>query len=90
VPTTSVFSCSDGVVAWQACVDPCDHASAQNIEVEASHIGLVWHPKVWSVVADRLALAEGEWEPWDDLSTSRLRASGLATGVSARAGRLVA
>jgi pimeloyl-ACP methyl ester carboxylesterase len=97
VPTTSVFSCSDGVVAWQACVDPCDHASAQNIEVEASHIGLVWHPKVWSVVADRLAQPEEAWLPYRDgngrehvVLDERAGLTALASSqLSAKAGRLV-
>ncbi len=96
VPTTSVYSKSDGVVAWQACLDPCDHAQAQNIEVEASHIGLVWHPKVWAVVADRLAQPEQEWKPYREGSEDVLalldETAGLAAmataKVSAKVGRL--
>jgi predicted alpha/beta hydrolase family esterase len=64
VPTTSVFSRSDGVVAWQACQERCEHPQAENVEVEASHIGLVWHPKVWRVLADRLNQPEGDWRPY--------------------------
>ncbi len=63
VPTTSVYSKSDGVVAWQACVgqpSPC----AENIEVDSSHLGLVWHPDVFRIVADRLAQRPGRWRPW--------------------------
>lgn len=98
VPTTSVYSRSDGVVAWQACLDPCDHDQAQNIEVEASHIGLVWHPKVWAVLADRLALPEGEWQPYgerlDDVAAvldERAGLAALATAkVSAKVGRFAA
>jgi len=62
VPTTSIYSRSDGVVAWEACqiaVGP----SAENIEVESSHLGLVWHPEVWKIIADRLSQVEGEWSP---------------------------
>jgi hypothetical protein len=61
VPTTSIYSRSDGVVAWQACLEACEHEHAESVEVEASHIGLVWHPGVWSVIADRLAQPEGRW-----------------------------
>ncbi len=64
VPTTSIYSRSDGVVAWQACCEACGHPQAENIEVEASHIGLVWHPKVWRAVADRLGQPEGAWRPY--------------------------
>jgi len=99
VPTTSVYSRSDGVVAWQACVEPCDHRQAQNIEVEASHVGLVWSSRVWSVVADRLAQPEGRWrlfgEPAKPMrSASRASAAGVAAlataQLSAKAGRLAA
>lgn len=67
VPTTSVYSRSDGVVAWQAC---CEEPSprAENVEVQASHIGLVWHPQVWAVVADRLAQPEGRWQPYQPVA----------------------
>jgi pimeloyl-ACP methyl ester carboxylesterase len=64
VPTTSIYSRSDGVVAWQACIDPCEHDRAENLEVEASHIGLVWHPGVWRIVADRLGQREGAWRAY--------------------------
>ncbi|WP_157271272.1 esterase/lipase family protein [Azohydromonas aeria] len=61
VPTTSIYSRSDGVVAWQACREAEDAPQAENVEVQASHIGLVWHSRVWSVVADRLAQPQGQW-----------------------------
>jgi pimeloyl-ACP methyl ester carboxylesterase len=66
VPTTSVYSRSDGVVAWQACVERCDHSRAESIEVDASHIGLVWHRKVCRIVADRLAQDPALWTPFRD------------------------
>lgn len=63
VPTTSIYSRSDGVVAWQACVgEPSPRA--ENIEVDSSHLGLVWHPDVFRIVADRLAQRPGRWRPW--------------------------
>lgn len=61
VPTTSVYSRSDGVVAWEACLlRPTRRA--ENIEVDGSHIGLPFNPKVISVVANRLAQPEGAWQ----------------------------
>jgi hypothetical protein len=97
VPTTSIYSRSDGVVAWQACVDPRDHHQAQNIEVEASHIGLVWHPKAWAVVADRLAQPPEDWQPYRDGADVQAvldETAGLAalasSKVSAKVGRLAA
>jgi pimeloyl-ACP methyl ester carboxylesterase len=64
VPTTSIFSRTDGVVAWQCSVER-ETAIAENIEVEASHIGLGAHPAVVFAVADRLAQPEGGWKKFD-------------------------
>ena len=61
VPTTSVYSRSDGIVAWQACVQN-GGACAENIEVDGSHCGLVWNPEVLSVVADRLQQPRNGWK----------------------------
>jgi len=63
VPTTSVYSRSDGVVAWRACIGKVSPL-AENIEVESSHLGLVWHPDVLRIVTDRLAQRRGKWRPW--------------------------
>lgn len=64
VPTTSIFSRTDGVVAWQCSVQE-EGPEAENIEVESSHIGLGVNPAVLFAVADRLAQPEGEWAPFD-------------------------
>ena len=64
VPTTSIFSRSDGVVAWQCSVER-EKEKVENIEVEASHIGLGVHPAVLYAVADRLAQPEGAWKHFD-------------------------
>jgi hypothetical protein len=60
VPSTAIFSKSDGVVAWQSCLEP-DGPQTENIEVEGSHVGLGVNPVALYVVADRLAHAEGQW-----------------------------
>jgi Alpha/beta hydrolase family len=54
VPTTSIYSRSDGVVAWQACVQAGSHPHVENLEVEGSHCGLMWNAAVLSAVAQRL------------------------------------
>jgi pimeloyl-ACP methyl ester carboxylesterase len=64
VPTTSIYSRTDGVVAWQL-----SHQTpgkfAENIEVVASHVGIGLNPIALYAVADRLAQPEGEWQPFD-------------------------
>ncbi|HYF17164.1 MAG TPA: alpha/beta hydrolase [Ramlibacter sp.] len=62
VPTTSVFSKTDGVVCWRGCIERRTPQS-ESIEVPASHLGLVTHPDVLRVVVDRLAQPEGRWRP---------------------------
>jgi pimeloyl-ACP methyl ester carboxylesterase len=60
-PTTSIFSRSDGVVAWQACIQEGDAPHTENIEVDGSHCGLGWNSQVLSVIADRLQQPVGAW-----------------------------
>lgn len=67
VPTTSIYSRSDGIVAWKASMqDPSHgHERTENIEVVASHMGLGFNPSAWWAIADRLAQPEGEWRSFD-------------------------
>jgi pimeloyl-ACP methyl ester carboxylesterase len=63
-PTTSVFSKSDGIVAWPCSLnDSAPHT--ENIEVPASHVGMGMNPLALYVVADRLAQPAGSWRPFD-------------------------
>src|SRR5258708_2965136 len=45
VPTTSIFSRTDGICAWQACLNK-DEPQPENIEVYASHSAPPHHPPV--------------------------------------------
>ncbi len=64
VPTTSIFSRSDGIVAWPLSLQR-ESAQAENIEVVASHVGLGLHPAALYAVADRLSQPEGRWKKFD-------------------------
>jgi len=65
VPTTSVYSRTDGVVAWQCSINE-DSPLAENIEIpSASHIGMGVNPLVMYLVADRLAQDPRRWERFD-------------------------
>ena len=64
VPTTSIFSRADGVVAWQTCLHSGKRRDVQDIEIEGSHIGMGWNPLVMEVVAVRLAQRPGAWKPY--------------------------
>jgi pimeloyl-ACP methyl ester carboxylesterase len=50
---TSVYSRSDGIVDWHACLDP----AAEQVEVRASHIGMAVNPQVFRAVGAALAPA---------------------------------
>ena len=64
VPTTAIFSRTDGICAWQGCMEKTS-ATSESIEVESSHCGMGHHPAAVYAVADRLAQPEGEWAPFD-------------------------
>ena len=61
VPSTSIFSRTDGVVAWPLSMQK-ESKRTENIEVNASHVGLGFNPFALYAVADRLAQVDGEWE----------------------------
>jgi len=54
VPTTAIYSRSDGIVAWQACIQPGSGKHIDHIEIEGSHVGMGWNPQVLSIIADKL------------------------------------
>lgn len=64
VPTTSVFSRTDGLCAWRSCLNE-ETDAAENIEVIGSHCGLGHHPAAVFAVADRLAQPEDGWQKFD-------------------------
>ncbi|MDH3303616.1 MAG: alpha/beta hydrolase [Gammaproteobacteria bacterium] len=53
-PVTSIYSKTDGVVAWQASIDTYNR-QARNIEVSSSHFGLGANGEVWYLIAKILA-----------------------------------
>lgn len=64
VPATSIHSRLDGVVPWVRSLDD-PGAQRENLEVRgASHVGLIVHPGVHLILADRIRQREGEWEPF--------------------------
>jgi pimeloyl-ACP methyl ester carboxylesterase len=63
VPSTSIYSRADGVVAWQACLQP-EGAHSENVEVRGSHLGLGFNPAALWVIADRLAQPLASWAPF--------------------------
>ena len=63
VPSTAIFTRTDGVVAWHSCIDE-EAPEAENVKVPGSHIGLLHNPAALYVIADRLAQPPGTHEPF--------------------------
>jgi hypothetical protein len=63
VPTTSIWSRTDGIVSWRCSVER-QGPLAENIEINASHLGIGAHPLALYAIADRLAQPEGAWQPF--------------------------
>lgn len=64
VPSTSIYSRLDGIVAWRACLDE-PSPMHQNVEVRCSHLGFGFDPATLWAVADRLHQPEDRWQEFD-------------------------
>ncbi len=64
VPSTSIYSKTDGIVHWHGSVQDDVH-QAENIQVHASHLGMGTNPLVMYILADRLSQKEDGWAPFD-------------------------
>ncbi len=72
VPTTSIYSKLDGVVAWRCSIEP-GQAEAENIHLRGvSHLGMAASPAALYLLAERLAQPEGGWKPFHPLRWQRL------------------
>ena len=63
VPSTSVYTRTDGIVRWHVCLDVTDDRH-ENVAVRATHSGLAMNPAALIVIADRLTLPPGQWRPF--------------------------
>jgi pimeloyl-ACP methyl ester carboxylesterase len=60
VPSTAIYSKTDGIVAWRSCLE-VPGPLRESVEVACSHTGMGFHPAALGVIADRLAQPEGGW-----------------------------
>ena len=64
VPSTAIWSRSDGIVPWRiSCEEP--GPQRENLEVLSSHLGLGVNAAVLYAVADRLSQPQGGWRPFE-------------------------
>ena len=65
VPSTCIYSESDGVIPPGQATIQGRHAEHENIRVPGSHLGLGVNFLAMWVIADRLAQPEGDWQPFE-------------------------
>lgn len=84
VPTTSIYSRTDGVVAWQCSLND-ESPLAENIEVHASHIGMGMNPLAMFAIADRLRQDPAHWKRFDAQGARRwfYKTTGMAPFTAA-------
>ncbi|HEY5662653.1 MAG TPA: alpha/beta hydrolase [Ilumatobacter sp.] len=70
VPTTAIYTKTDGVVRWWQCIEQVS-ATAENIEVLGSHSGLGFNPAAIYAISDRLAQPADDWRPFRPPAFSR-------------------
>ena len=64
VPSSAIYSESDGVASWEYCVDE-QGEQTENIRIMGSHAGLTHNPMVYYVIAERLAQNVENWTPFE-------------------------
>ena len=64
IPCTAIFSKTDGIANWRACIERPGPLT-DNIEVVSSHCGMGFNAEVLYALADRLAVDVENWIPFD-------------------------
>lgn len=60
VPSTAIYTKSDGIVHWESCVE-AESDKTDNVEVTCAHCALGFNPAALTAVAMKLAMPEGGW-----------------------------
>ena len=81
VPSTSIYSRGDGIVAWRSCLQQPSEI-AENIEVRGSHLALGSNAQALWILAERLAQPEGAWRPYGESGWRRLGTPPIPRGAS--------
>jgi hypothetical protein len=75
VPATSIYTRSDGIVPWEACIDrtgvDASNPRAENIEVYGTHTGMGVNAAALYALIDRLVHVGSPWERFQAPSVIR-------------------
>ena len=83
VPTTIIYSRTDGIVHWESCIDSSGASRVEHVEVMGSHVGMAVSSDVLRIVAHRLAIPREQ--PRQSSPVRSLRLIRSASRVSKRA-----
>jgi hypothetical protein len=64
VPTTAIYTVTDGVVAWTSCVDEPGRGR-ENVAIAGTHTTMLENPEAVRVITDRLARPANPGRPFD-------------------------
>ena len=64
VPSTAIYSRTDGIANWKTCIEE-ETPYTDNVEVYASHCGMGFNPAIYYVIGDRLAQARDSWNKFE-------------------------
>ena len=81
MPSTSIFSLTDGVVPPDSAQLDAGGGQHENIWVPGSHLGLGFNPVVMWILANRLSQLEDAWQPFEP--------QGVLGSIYGRAARMV-
>lgn len=81
VPSTSIYSESDGIAAWRYCVDPVNPLT-ENLRISGSHTGMTHNPMIYYAIAERLSQPEHHWKPFESSRIHRFLFLRAADGQS--------
>lgn len=55
VPTTAVYSKSDGICHWRTCIQHGQHRHVENLEISGSHLGMGVNGEVLVAISERIS-----------------------------------
>lgn len=64
VPSTALYSKEDDLVSWKSCMEKEENEITQNIEIEGTHIEVVFHKNVLPIILDRLQYKKENWKKY--------------------------
>lgn len=75
VPSTAIYSKTDGMVSWEYCMEWTTGPKTQNIEVLCNHLGFGMTPSVWAILVDRILQDENDWQLFDESKLKDIEAA---------------